>query len=785
MRKCNGRQMVDGVKHVHVNLPCANFGVWAGHTAKGCKGCNAYILESMHRRVLEPRRKETAASVERGALQLDDLLDSSGLWKLREGVWTSDDIRGIGPSATVLICATGRVRDDVRDWAEAEPLIWTELEGTFMERGADGSSSPVLRRLVNGKYVEIPKSVLQRHGKLILAVMGHRMEQVTGSAKDNACEGLFVADVVGLELASGSVINKSPDSRGVKVLDGDGHPISGRWGMVAFYVIPNGWDHAGDPGEPFVLMSGADVFETRETASKHVFRGPKVGGLGSGAGAGVSASASAGGAAAGALVAASGPYGRSGNESNEEFFNRAVLTYDAWAPIARGRLLPRVPPSLTGLRALAVRGDVEFILNPDVKLWRALNFGEEAAAVRVSRAADPVAPLPALFGRALELSVPPRSADEWARVIVRHVEHGSRERGPFVSWTGGVSSRVAHASSSIAARLSEKAIEGGTPSRIVVWATAASLLSGGGVLVRVHDSDLLKRAASARSVSYASALHEVLLVSPQAVGGYQLSVLDGEVVGYMGPPSQETEWDGVIGAGTVVCGTGTGTSPSGVQLEMLKLLGGHFSPTTTKKMTLLVSLLEGVEGTGKSKDAVKRKLPIVSIARFYSRLEVLFQESGLSLGGGAGAGASGVGGASSRKVPTKSLRKVPTKQSKARPTAAAGSSGGASSAPSLRKTPTKRSKASAASAAVSSVDTSSVPVPALKSSKKRSSVESTRTATPFVEVEEEGAVSAVAAAEAARSVIEEASLSPKFDEPVEGFGGGGGGGGAGAKRSRK
>jgi len=64
-----------------------------------------------------------------------------------------------------------------------------------------------------------------------------------------------------------------------------------------------------------------------------------------------------------------------------------------------------------------------------------------------------------------------------------------------------------------------------------------------------------------------------------------------------------------------------------------------------------------------------------------------------------------------------------------------------------------------------------------------------------VEVEEESAVSAVAAAEAARSVIEEASLSPKFDEPVEGFGGGGGGGGDGgggggaggavAKRSRK
>jgi hypothetical protein len=56
----------------------------------------------------------------------------------------------------------------------------------------------------------------------------------------------------------------------------------------------------------------------------------------------------------------------------------------------------------------------------------------------------------------------------------------------------------------------------------------------------VHDSALLKREASARSVSYASALNEILLVSPHYVGDYQISVLDGEVVGYMGPESQQT-----------------------------------------------------------------------------------------------------------------------------------------------------------------------------------------------------------------------------------------------------
>ena len=44
-----------------------------------------------------------------------------------------------------------------------------------------------------------------------------------------------------------------------------------------------------------------------------------------------------------------------------------------------------------------------------------------------------------------------------------------------------------------------------------------------------HDSALLKREASARSVSYASALNEILLVSPHYVGDYQISVLDGDV----------------------------------------------------------------------------------------------------------------------------------------------------------------------------------------------------------------------------------------------------------------
>lgn len=61
---------------------------------------------------------------------------------------------------------------------------------------------------------------------------------------------------------------------------------------------------------------------------------------------------------------------------------------------------------------------------------------------------------------------------------------------------------------------------------------------------------------------------------------------------------------------------------------MLELLGARFVKDPTPRMTVLVSLLKGVEG---SVDAVKRKIPIVFIARFYSRLEERFLESGLVL----------------------------------------------------------------------------------------------------------------------------------------------------------
>jgi hypothetical protein len=119
-----------------------------------------------------------------------------------------------------------------------------------------------------------------------------------------------------------------------------------------------------------------------------------------------------------------------------------------------------------------------------------------------------------------------------------------------------------------------------------------------------------------------------LLISPDDVSGYDLSVIDNTVVGYMGPKSQETEnWDGVIEKQTI-CGTGCGTPPTTAQLLILEKIGATWSKNCTSKMTLLVSCLDGVAGTKKSKDAVNRGVPIVSIGKFYSRLQVLNTASG-------------------------------------------------------------------------------------------------------------------------------------------------------------
>jgi len=208
-------------------------------------------------------------------------------------------------------------------------------------------------------------------------------------------------------------------------------------------------------------------------------------------------------------------------------------------------------------------------------------------------------------------------------VFVRHVERGSHELSFCVSATAG--------SSTIAARLAETAIVGGTASRRVVCFDAEDV-GDHGVLVRIGGSLLLARDAAKRSANFADQLCEVLLLTGRGIDTHSVSVDNGVVVGYMGEASGETEWDGVIDKSTAVCSTGTGASLKAQQLVALEALGGRFSKTVTKKMTLLVSTLEGVKGHKKSKLAEELGVPVVSVQRF---AEALAELSGGSAGAGA------------------------------------------------------------------------------------------------------------------------------------------------------
>ena len=218
--------------------------------------------------------------------------------------------------------------------------------------------------------------------------------------------------------------------------------------------------------------------------------------------------------------------------------------------------------------------------------------------MRAAEAAGAETPLQ--FARPLGGKV--HTAAEWAAMFVRHVEHGSHELSNCVSFTAG--------SSTIAARLAETAIVGGTASRRVVCFDAEDVRNG--VLVRIGGSLLLAHDATKRSANFADRLCEVLLLTEHGINTHSVSVDMGVVIGYMGEVSAATgTWDGVF-KHAVVCCTGLGASLDAAQLRMFEELGGRVSSTPAKSMTLLLSTFSGVSGHAKTKLADKLGVPSMS-----------------------------------------------------------------------------------------------------------------------------------------------------------------------------
>jgi hypothetical protein len=169
-----------------------------------------------------------------------------------------------------------------------------------------------------------------------------------------------------------------------------------------------------------------------------------------------------------------------------------------------------------------------------------------------------------------------------------------------VSFTAG--------SSTIAARLAETAIAGGTASRRVINISAEDVRDHG-VLVRIGGSRLLARDAPNRTAAFVNQLCEVLMLTEVGIDTHLVSVDMGVVVGYMGEVSAATgTWDGGFER-AVLCCTGVGASLDAAQLKMLKELGGRVSKTPVKSMTLLLSTFSGVSGHEKTKFADKLGVP--------------------------------------------------------------------------------------------------------------------------------------------------------------------------------
>jgi hypothetical protein len=574
--------------------------MWGGKTKKTCNRCSESTRKQNERNVLAPARALTASSAERGMPLLDLVRTEEEKKLIVAKIFSSDAFRALRPEDSVIIFGLSRVRFP-DDYAKAESFAWSELSGSFAERG-DGNEPVVrIRRRDSFEIIGIPE--LKAAGHLQLLTMGDRVDELTGPAQRGKMEGLIIKAVIdaGTALAEkggGRLLNKSENARGCRVVTPDGAPIRGVWGMVWMYVVDGGWEGKGGKDADWVLMRRGELFATREETPRGILRVPSAARSAGGA----AASSSAGGSTAAHIgVSESGDCWRVRNETSAQMYARGQAIRAAWEPIARDRLLPSVPAAFAGVRELAVRGDIGLVTD-NRTLWRAVSHDE---AMLVRKAIDEGAELPVLFAR----EGPPLSAAQWVGEIVRHVERGSGERTRCASFTAGISGDAVRAASGIAVRFSESAVAGGTPGRMVVAIDAEDLLVAG----VLDGCKLLKREAGERVAGFARELQEVVLLSDVGTNAYSVVYDKGVVTGYMGPESEETAWNGKV-RGAVFCTTGVGMALSADQKAVIKRLGGSFVPTPTPTMTVLFSLLKGVSDTKKTKDAKKRGLPIISMA---------------------------------------------------------------------------------------------------------------------------------------------------------------------------
>jgi hypothetical protein len=178
---------------------------------------------------------------------------------------------------------------------------------------------------------------------------------------------------------------------------------------------------------------------------------------------------------------------------------------------------PRAPAGfLAGIEELAACGTVD--IKREGFVYRALS-ASEAAAVRASWDATPGTPearLPLLFARP---QATPTAAVASA-IMVDQAKCGSHKNTASVSLTDG--------SGYICVAMSESAVAGGTPGRMVIRINVKDVQHG--VFVRVGGSRLMAENLPAREAAFVKGLSEVHLFSFGGIGVYKVVVDQGEVL---------------------------------------------------------------------------------------------------------------------------------------------------------------------------------------------------------------------------------------------------------------
>jgi hypothetical protein len=105
------------------------------------------------------------------------------------------------PLLSTLAVHGGAYVDCVR-WCGPGAIASKSVQNAILVWSADappGAPTEVVRAAIAGHGVpqEIPLSVLKKFGRFELVVMGHRIEQISGSSAVNAMEGSFVGDYAG------------------------------------------------------------------------------------------------------------------------------------------------------------------------------------------------------------------------------------------------------------------------------------------------------------------------------------------------------------------------------------------------------------------------------------------------------------------------------------------------------------------------------------------------------------------------------------------------------------